>query len=76
MGEAATLALTASANSETEERKKQLTDQIAELQANLMSTRNAKVGLEERLARLDSHAADLASSVDRLQNNLSTANAA
>ena len=61
---------------EVESRNKELSDTISRLNADLLSATNMKQGLEERLKRLDSHAADLLQTNNKLQNDLLVANAA
>mmetsp|Transcript_59757 Transcript_59757/g.177074 ORF Transcript_59757/g.177074 Transcript_59757/m.177074 type:complete len:2177 (-) Transcript_59757:51-6581(-) len=60
----------------TEAKNRHLEDQVAKLQSDLLSATNAKTSLEERIARLDVHAADLSSSIDALRTDVSVAHAA
>ncbi len=59
---------------EVEAQNKQLGDSIAKLKSDLVSSTNEKIGLEERLARLDAHTNELSSTNIKLQSDLLAAN--
>lgn len=61
---------------EVESKNKEMSETIAKLNADLLTTNNLKQGLEERLKRLDTHAAELSQNNNKLQNDLLAANAA
>jgi len=58
---------------EIESKNKDMVDSIAKLTADLTTTNNAKIGLEERLLRLDAHATELSLTHTKLQADLSQA---
>jgi nucleoprotein TPR len=62
--------------SEFENEKKDLADTISKLNAEVASLVNVKIGLEERLARTDSYANGLSTSLSKIQAELSAAHSA
>ena len=61
--------------SEIEAMNIDLNNTITKIKADLSSVTNAKVGLEERLIRLDSHSTNLSDSINKLQADLGEAQA-
>ncbi len=58
---------------ESEARNKELVAKTAKLEASLVTETNLKIGLEERLLRMDSHVTELTETIDALQKDLSLA---
>ena len=61
---------------ESEAKNKELAEKTAKLEASLVTETNLKIGLEERLLRMDSHNTELTESIDALQKDLSLAHGA
>jgi nucleoprotein TPR len=59
-----------------QQQKQELESTIAKLNADLISANNARVGLEERLVRIDAYSESLSLSNAKLQRDLSAAHAA